>query len=257
MEEEKRKKEEKEKKKQTTNFIEEENLEGDNLEYEKVEEDIEKEAKKGVGNKKNVNDKKKENIDIDIKEEDDDIKKEKKKGNKTKEKKEKNYIIAEGSGVELHLKGGIIPWSGYQNDYIEEKLVIELNNDKTYNADKISKYIKFINKKEKIIYAYCNKKGYEFDFIINVHNKRDLSLIKPGESKVKFRISCQNPDHLSMYLLSQTNNFIKTEDFTLNEIFNEPQRGGIDYFVKKNSSEIIRIYAFDKNKKMFTNITSK
>ena len=125
---------------------------------------------------------------------------------------EKNYIIAEGSGIELHLKGGIIPWSGYQNDYMEEKLVIELNNDRTYNADKISKYIKFINKKDKIIYAYCNKKGYEFDFIINVHNKRSLSLIKPGESKVKFRISCQNPDHLSMYLLSQTNNFIQTND---------------------------------------------
>ena len=169
---------------------------------------------------------------------------------------EKNYIIAEGSGIELHLKGGIIPWSGYQNDYMEEKLVIELNNDRTYNADKISKYIKFINKKDKIIYAYCNKKGYEFDFIINVHNKRSLSLINPGESKVKFRISCQNPDHLSMYLLSQTNNFIQTNDFILNEIFNNPQKKGIEYYVKKNSSDIARIYAFDKDKKLFANITS-
>ena len=99
---------------------------------------------------------------------------------------EKNYILAEGSGIELHLIGGISSWNGYQNDYIEEKLVLENgNNGKTYSADKISKYFKFVNKKEKIIYAYCNKKGYEYDFIINIHNKRDISLIKPGESKKK------------------------------------------------------------------------
>ena len=170
---------------------------------------------------------------------------------------EKNYILSEGSGIELHLIGGISSWNGYQNDYIEEKLVLENgNNGKTYSADKISKYFKFVNKKEKIIYAYCNKKGYEYDFIINIHNKRDISLIKPGESKVHFKLSCYNPDHLSMYLLSQTNNFIKTDDFILNEIFNEPQKGGISYFVKKNSTDIIRIYAFDNNKKIFANITS-
>ena len=171
---------------------------------------------------------------------------------------EKHYILAEGSGIELNLKGGISSWNGHQNDYIEEILVLETdnNNGKTYNADKISKYYKFYNQKEKVIYAYCNKKGYDYNFIINIHNKKDLSLIKPGSSKVQFKLSCQNPEHLSMYLLSQANNFIKTEDFTLIEIFNEPQRGGIDYFVKKNSSEIIRIYAFDKNKKMFSNITS-
>ena len=169
---------------------------------------------------------------------------------------ERNYIITEGSGLLLQLKGGIIPWTGYQNDYIEEKLVIESKGDKIYNADKISKYIKFINKKEKIIYAECNKKGYEFDFMIKVHNKRDISLINPGESIVKFTISCTNPDHLSMYLLSQTNNFLKTDDFILNEIFNEPQKKGIEYFVKKNSSDIARIYAFDKDKKIFANITS-
>ena len=170
---------------------------------------------------------------------------------------EKNFIITEGSGIELHLTGGISSWNGYQNDYLEDKLVIEYdNNGNTYSADKVSKYFKFVNKKEKIIYAYCYRKGYEFDFVINVHNKRDISLIKPGESKVHFKLSCQNPDHLSMFLLSQTNNFIKTDDFILNEIFNEPQKGGIDYFVKKNSTDIIRIYAFDKNKKIFSNITS-
>ena len=168
---------------------------------------------------------------------------------------EKTFVIAEGSGIELQLKGGIIPWTGYQNDYIEDKLVVE-SNDKSYNADKVSKYIKFINKKEKIIYAYCNRKGYEFEFVINIHNKRDLSLINPGESKVRFRISCQNPDHLSMYLLSQTNNFLKTDDFILNEIFNQPQKKGIEYFVKKNSSDIVRVYAFDKDKRIFANITS-
>ena len=169
---------------------------------------------------------------------------------------EKNYVVSEGSGVELHLQGGVVPWAGYQNDYMEEKLVLESNNDKTYSADKVSKYFRFNSKKEKIIYVYCNKKGYEFDFVINVHNKKDLSLIKPGESKVKFRISCQNPDHLSLFLLSQTNNFIQTNDFILNEIFNEPQKKGIEYFVKKNSSDIARIYAFDKEKKMFLNFTS-
>ena len=169
---------------------------------------------------------------------------------------ENSYVISEGSGIKLHLKGGIIPWTGHQNDYIEEKLVFETKNDKVYNAEKISKYIKFSNIKEKIIYVQCNKKGYEYDFIINVHNKRDTSLINPGESKVKLKISCQNPDHLSMFLLSQTNNFLKTDDFILNEIFNEPQKKGIEYFAKKNSSDIVRIYAFDKNKKIFSNITS-
>ena len=168
---------------------------------------------------------------------------------------EKVFVISEGSGIELHLKGGIIPWTGYQNDYLEEKFVIE-KNDNTYSADKISKYIKFINKKEKIIYAQCNRKGYDYNFVINVHNKRDLSLINPGVSKVKFKISCQNPDHLSMYLLSQTNNLIKSDDFTLNEIFNEPQKKGIEYFIKNNSSDIVRIYAFDKDKRIFSNITS-
>ena len=170
---------------------------------------------------------------------------------------EKNYILTEGSGVELNLIGGVKSWSGYQNDYIEDKLVIEYNNNEnTYSADKVSKYFKFIHKKEKVIYAYCYKKGYEYDFIIKVHNKKDTSLINPGESTVHFKLSCYNPDHLSMYLLSQTNNFIKTDDFILNEIFNEPQKSGISYFVKKNSTDIVRIYGFDKNKKIFANITS-
>ena len=170
--------------------------------------------------------------------------------------KEKNFVITEGSGIELQLKGGIVPWTGYQNDYMEEKLVLESKNGNTYHVDKIYRYFKFSNKKEKIIYVQCNKKGYEFDIIIKVHNKRDISLINPGESKIKFTISCQNPDHLSMFLLSQTNNFLKTNDFILNEIFNEPQKKGIEYFVKKNSSDIVRIYAFDKDKKMFANFTS-
>ena len=170
---------------------------------------------------------------------------------------EKSYILTEGSGVELNLIGGISPWNGYQNDFMEDKLVIEYNNNgNTYNADKVSKSFKFVNKKEKSIYAYCYRKGYEFDFIISVHNKKDISLIKPGESRVHFKLSCYNPDHLSMFLLSQTNNFIKTDDFILNEIFNEPQKEGIGYFVKKNSTDIVRIYAFDKNKKIFANITS-
>ena len=170
---------------------------------------------------------------------------------------DKNYILTEGSGIELNLIGGVKSWSGYQNDYIEDKFVIEYNNNgNIYNADKVSKYFKFIHKKEKTIYAYCYKKGYEFDFIIKIHNKKDISLIKPGESTVHFKLSCYNPDHLSMYLLSQTNNFIKTDDFILNEIFNEPQKNGISYFVKKNSSDIVRIYGFDKNKKIFANITS-
>ena len=52
------------------------------------------------------------------------------------------------------------------------------------------------------------------------------------------------------------NSFIKTEDFILNEKFDVPQNGGIDYFIKKNSTDIIHIYAFDKNKKLFTNITN-
>ena len=169
---------------------------------------------------------------------------------------EKHFVIAEGSGIELQLKGGIIPWTGYQKDYMEEKLVLESKNDNTYNVDKIYRYFKFSNKKEKIIYVQCIKKGYEFDIVIKVHNKRDISLINPGESKVKFTISCQNPEHLSMFLLSQTNNFLKTNDFILNEIFNEPQKKGIEYFVKKNSSDIARIYAFDKDKRIFANITS-
>ena len=170
---------------------------------------------------------------------------------------EKNYILAEGSGIELNLIGGVKSWTGYQNDYIEDKFVIEYNNNgNTYSADKVSRYFRFVHKKEKVIYAYCYTKGYEYDFIIKVHNKKDTTLIKPGESEVRFKLSCYNPDHLSMYLLSQTNNFVKTDDFILNEIFNEPQKKGISYFVKKNSSDILRTYAFDKNKKIFANITS-
>ena len=103
---------------------------------------------------------------------------------------------------------------------MEDKYVIEYADNGynyiTHNADDVSRYFRFIHKKEKIIYAYCYRKGYEYDFIINVHNKKDISLIKPGESKVHFKLSCQNPDHLSMFLLSQTNNFIKTDDFILN-----------------------------------------
>ena len=170
---------------------------------------------------------------------------------------EKNYILAEGSGIEINLIGGVKSWTGYQNDYIEDKFVIEYNNNgNTYSADKVSRYFRFVHKKEKVIYAYCYTKGYEYDFIIKVHNKKDTTLIKPGESEVRFKLSCYNPDHLSMYLLSQTNNFVKTDDFILNEIFNEPQKKGISYFVKKNSSDILRTYAFDKNKKIFANITS-
>ena len=169
---------------------------------------------------------------------------------------EKRFVIAEGSSIEIQLKGGIVPWTGYQNDFIEEKLVKESNSEKTYNADKISKYFKFTNKKEKIIYVQCNKKGYEYDFIINVYNKRDITLINPGESKVKFTLSCENPDHLSLFLLSQTNNFLKTDDFILNEIFNVPQKKGIEYFVKKNSTDIARIYGFSKENRIFSNISS-
>ena len=67
---------------------------------------------------------------------------------------DKNFILTEGSGIELNLIGGVKSWSGYQNDYIEDKFVIEYNNNgNIYNADKVSKYFKFIHKKEKTIYA--------------------------------------------------------------------------------------------------------
>ena len=168
---------------------------------------------------------------------------------------DKNYLIAVNSGLNLKVNGGIEPWSDYTKDYQEEVFYFDKKKN-LYNVDKIYKEMKFNSDGTKNIFAFCNKAGYEHDFMIKIHNKRDYTLLRPAESKIYFHLSCQIPDHLSLFLLSQTYTLINMDDFSLNEIFKDPQKKGIEYFIRKNSTDILRIYGFDSNKKIFVNMTN-
>ena len=168
---------------------------------------------------------------------------------------DKNYLIAPHSELNLKVNGGIEPWSDHTKDYQEEIFFFDKKKNEV-SVDKIYKEMKFKSDGNKNINTLCMKAGSEHDFMIKIHNKKDSTLLRPGISKIYFHLSCKNPDHLSLFLLSQTYTLIEANDFSLNEIFNDPQKKGIEYFIKKNSTDILRIYGFDSNKIIFVNMTN-
>ena len=166
--------------------------------------------------------------------------------------KEKIYIISQYSGIKLKLKNGVNPWPEYpKSDFIDNKYIKE--NSRLYSLDNISKKMIIENIQIKEIFVYCREKNNEYTFIIEYHNKQDETLLKPKITKCIFTIGCYNPDSLSIFLIGQSKNFLnnKINDY----IFNIYQKNGIEYFVNKNSTEVIRVYAFDSNKRIFSNIT--
>ena len=166
--------------------------------------------------------------------------------------KEKIFIISEYSGIKLKLKGGSNPWPEYpKSDFIDNKYIKE--NSRLYSLDNISKKIIIENINLKEIFIYCREKNNEFSFIIQYQNKKDESLLNPRITKSIFTIGCYNPDSLSIFLVGQSKNFLYNN---INDyIFNIYQKNGIEYFIKKNSTETLRVYAFDSKKRIFSNIT--
>ena len=169
------------------------------------------------------------------------------KGNLTHPDTEKTYIIKEGVGVVLSLSGGVIPWINHKEDYLEDKYII----DPQQNTRSISTQQKIeINTLEsKKLYAYCYQNEHEETFQITIHNKRDKTLINPAECKIQFTIGCHNPKALGIYFLSQLNNMI----IPMYAVFQQP---ALEYFEKVNTTDVLRVYAFDERKRMFSNITA-
>ena len=161
----------------------------------------------------------------------------------------KEYIIGETGGMNLRFKGGIENWKDKNIKYNIEAFVLDENkNLKSVDNYRKKIHLSFIYNKE--VYFYCLSKDNELNFEIFYYNSKDESLLRPANCSISFTIGCYKPDSLSIFLLGQYNNFQNVHNF-----FEIPQKP-VQYYVKKNSTDIIRIYAFDSHKRLFSNITS-
>ena len=193
------------------------------------------------------------------------------KGNVVDPNKFKNYIVAVGSGLSIQFTGGIIPWIEKKNDYSENIYLIDAGRNRTASVDIIKDKIRISpsNLNNKRVYFECVKENSEFEYVMNVSNRQDKTLLRPGKSVFNFSVGCYYPKYLSLFILNvdsqhlQNNLSFKTlpnsqlmREDQLNEVFSVPQKGGLEYFEKKNNIEIVRVYAFDDNKRIFVNVTS-
>ena len=160
------------------------------------------------------------------------------------------YIIGETGGMNLRFKGGIEPWKDKNIKFNIKTFVLDENKN-LKSADNYRKkiHLSFLYNKE--VYLYCLSKDNEIIFEIFYYNSKDESLLRPANCSISFTIGCYKPESLSIFLLGQYNNYQNVQN-----IFEIPQKPGTQYYVKKNSTDIIRVYAFDSHKRLFSNITS-
>lgn len=175
--------------------------------------------------------------------------------------KHKSLVVAVSSGIKTKFSGGIMPWSEYTKDYKEEIYVYQPSLNRTSSILEINSNIKISSGPVKEYYLECLTESSEKEIVIVMQNSRSRTLLRPGKSKVNFSISCAYPKSLSIFflgtnLLSLQSHTNMIKDEALNDIFSIPQKEGIEYFEKKNSLELARVYAFDNAKRMFCNITS-
>ena len=188
------------------------------------------------------------------------------KGNVLDPQKLKNFIMTVGSGIFIQFTGGIIPWLDYKNDYTENIHIIDAKMNRTASQEILKDKIKISPSNNKKTYIECLKENTEIEFMITVTNKVDKTLLRPGRSRLSFSIGCYYPKYLSIFLLSvdshNSQNILKNQNShfmhenQLNDVFSVPQKGGLEYFEKKNNLEVVRVYAFDDNRRIFVNITS-
>ena len=169
------------------------------------------------------------------------------RGNITHPDAEKTFILKDGVGLVLSMVGGVIPWVNHKEDYLEDKYLID-SAQNTKALETIKKKIQVRDLESKKIFVNCLNKDIEEKIQINIHNKADKTLLKPANNKITFTIGCYKPKALGIYFLSQKENTI----LPMYSIF---QRAGIDYYEKVNTTDILRVYAFDERKRMFSNIT--
>jgi hypothetical protein len=175
--------------------------------------------------------------------------------------KHKNLVVAVGSGVKAKFAGGIMPWTEYTKDYKEEIYLYQPSLNRTSSILEITNNIKISTGPAKEYYLECLTESSEKEIVVIMQNSRTRTLLRPGKSKVHITISCAYPRSLSIFflgtnLLSLQSHTNMIKDEALNDIFSIPQKEGIEYFEKKNSLELARVYAFDNLKRMFCNITS-
>jgi hypothetical protein len=159
----------------------------------------------------------------------------------------KTFITAPFSGVHIKFNGGISSWEKYREDYIENLSVVE--SDRTYSINNLKNVTSTGRNKD--FYLECQGSDFEYDIQITIENRQSASLLRPGKSKVLFTLGCYHPTSLAIYLMlanSQKDNH--------SSIYDIPQKKGLVYFERLDTTDIVRLYAFDDNKRMFFNITS-
>lgn len=173
--------------------------------------------------------------------------------------KNNTFLIIPNSDITIKYSGGIKSWPELSDDYSEDIYFIDYIQGTTYSLSSsgLEKKLQILNY-YKETYLKCKIGDFERNLVITNQNKKSVSLLRPGKSKLLFVIKCEFPKHFSFFFYKQhsieNNNFTMAMTNTEDKVFEIPQPAGIEYYIKKGSKEIIRIYGFDDNNNIFYNI---
>ena len=155
---------------------------------------------------------------------------------------DKTYLIPEGQVMTLHFKGGVQQWLNPPSTFIRNTMYFDLHMN---SIDKLSGLEEMNKAKQFKSFQFKGfKENNEYIIRYEISNQQDAKLLKPAKVSIDFKIGCYNPRDLAIHILSQ-------ESITepMFEVFQQP---GITYYIQRNSTEIIRVYAFDKQRRLIS-----
>lgn len=144
-------------------------------------------------------------------------------------------------------------------------VTIEKPNSKNKNTSINTDNNNILNSNPNIINIRCNQIDTSLKLILITHNTKSTELLNPLVTKTELNLRCVMPHYLGVYLPNYINNGDSSNSISNNQsisvnknlhVFEIPQNKDIEYFIKNNNTEEVRLYAFDENKYMIMNFNS-